>query len=88
MKVTPRGRMMFLYQEKVNLEQEGRIESVVRASDVEPDERGEWWVTIRNQQRTKLGPFRRRSEALKAEVDWLERNSFSTVPNVPCADGN
>lgn len=88
MKVTPRGRMIFLYQEKVNLEQEGVVESVVRASDVEPDERGEWWVTIRNRERTTLGPFRKRSQALNAEVAWLEKNCFSTVPSVPCVNGN
>lgn len=65
--ITPQGRARFLYQEQLSL-RPGKIE---RASHVEPEADG-WWVTI-VQDGTRLGPFQKRSEALKAEVDYVEK---------------
>lgn len=42
-----------------------------RASDVEPDGRGGWIADLAKVQGPKLGPFRKRAEALAAEVEWL-----------------
>jgi len=43
---------------------------------VDPDERGEWWADLSPIRGPKLGPFRKKSEALRAEVAWIEKNCF------------
>jgi hypothetical protein len=49
--------------------------SVVRASHVEPDdENGGWFADMSPSGGPKLTGFRLRSEALAAEVAWLEQN--------------
>jgi hypothetical protein len=45
-----------------------------RASHVEPDDRGRWLADLSPIGGPVLGPFDRRSEALEAEVTWLEEN--------------
>ena len=46
--------------------------TIQRASHVEPDATGLWWADLTPVQGPCLGPFARRSEALIAEVQWLE----------------
>ena len=50
---------------------------VRRASFVEPDPDGGWTATM--QDGTKLGPFRLRSEALAAEIRYLDSKLFPQV---------
>jgi hypothetical protein len=47
---------------------------IVRASTVEPDRDGRWHADLRLLLGPVLGPFDRRSDALAAEVAWLEEH--------------
>ena len=65
------GTVRCLYGEHLDLASLGRLQ-VRRASHVEPDEHGRWWADLAPVRGPKLGPFRRRSQALQAEQRWLE----------------
>jgi hypothetical protein len=69
--VKPNGTGRAVYTEAVELTALGRL-SIARASSVEPDKIGEWWADLGRVGGPRLGPFARRSEALHAEVAWLE----------------
>lgn len=47
---------------------------VSRASHVEPDSQGRWWADLAPVNGPKLGPFRRRSDALDVEIAWLRQH--------------
>lgn len=68
------GSAKCLYGEAIELATLGSLK-IVRASHVEPDPNGNWLASIING--PTLGPFERRSEALKAEADWLITNRLS-----------
>ena len=70
-RIDPQGTVRALYSEALDLAAlgAGRID---RASTVEPDAAGCWWADLGPSGGPVLGPFRRRSEALAAEVRWLE----------------
>lgn len=68
--------MELLYEEASGLvEKLGGNKTIKRASHVEPDTKGEWWVQVI--QGPTLGPFTKRSEAIKAEIAWLETNRLA-----------
>ena len=71
--IDPRGTARALYSEVLDLTALGAC-SIQRASVVEPDGLGPWWADLALSGGPVLGPFRRRSEALAAEVGWLERH--------------
>ena len=71
--VHPNGSLRTLYDEAINLGALGAM-SISRASHVEPDESGRWSADLAPVNGTRLGPFDRRSDALKAEQEWLEAN--------------
>lgn len=76
-KITPQGRVMLLYEEEVGLaEALGGKHVITRASHVEPDHKGDWWarMIVPESGLITLGPFSKRSEALKAEIQYLETN--------------
>ncbi|HUQ70316.1 MAG TPA: hypothetical protein VM165_12370 [Planctomycetaceae bacterium] len=66
--ITPDGTVTTLYTELLDLAALGAL-NIVRASHVEPDERGQWFAHLVDGQ--TLGPYARRSKALSAEVAWL-----------------
>lgn len=68
------GSAKCLYGEAIQLAALGSLK-FERASHVEPDADGNWLASIING--PTLGPFARRSEALKAEADWLITNRLS-----------
>jgi hypothetical protein len=68
--VRPGGRIVCLYTETIELSALGRLD-IRRASEVEPDRSGRWFAAIRHG--LTLGPFQRRSQALEAERQWLQR---------------
>ncbi len=75
-KITPRGKVILLYEEEVGLiDVLGGTRHVERVSHVEPDEKGDWWAIMIHG--PKLGPFPKRSQALQAEVQWLETNTLT-----------
>jgi hypothetical protein len=51
-----------------------QIESIKRASHVEPDDKGNWIADMGPSNGPILGPFPTREQALAEEVKWLEKN--------------
>ncbi len=72
-KVRPDGSVVHIYSDKVNLSGIGKA-TIKRASHVEPDENNKWEADMSPSGGKVLGPFDTRSEALAAEVAWLEEN--------------
>jgi hypothetical protein len=71
--IGPGGQVRCLYDEAIDLTTLGTT-AIVRASHVEPDDEGCWWADLSPVHGPKLGPFHHRSEAIRAERDWLECN--------------
>jgi hypothetical protein len=69
--VGPTGRIRAIYSEVIDLAVLGRS-AIVRASQVEPDGAGRWHSDLRPVGGPVLGPYSVRSQALEAEVAWLE----------------
>jgi hypothetical protein len=65
------GLVRGIYGEEIDLAALG-TPRISRASHVEPDEEGRWLADLSPIGGPVLGPFGQRSEALKAEVYWLE----------------
>jgi len=71
--IEPTGRVRAIYSEEIDLASLGHPE-IFRASHVEPGRDGRWHADLRPILGPVLGPFAHRSEALAAEVAWLERH--------------
>lgn len=69
--IKPGGQVRVIYDEAIALEALG-TPMITRASHVEPDGAGLWTADLRPVAGPVLGPFPRRTEALAAEVAWLE----------------
>jgi hypothetical protein len=67
------GSLHCLYYETLDLSQIGPV-SIRRASHVEPTQQGQWQADLSPVDGPVLGPFPLRSEALTAEVEWLQTN--------------
>jgi len=67
------GSLHCLYDETLDLSQIGSV-SIRRASHVEPTHQGQWQADLSPVDGPVLGPFPLRSEALTAEVEWLQTN--------------
>ena len=74
--IDPTGRIHTLYDEMIDLSLLGLL-SIRRASHVEPDAAGKWWVDLSPVSGSQLGPFDYRSQALNAERAWLELHWLS-----------
>jgi hypothetical protein len=75
--IDPGGTLRCLYDESIDLTSLGQL-VIQRASHVEPDDTGQWWADLAPVHGPRLGPFAKRSEALRAEVSWLEQNRLTT----------
>ena len=73
--IQPRGVLRWIYDESLDLWELGRP-VIERASCVEPDADGRWLADLSPVNGPVLGPFEKRSEALAAEVAWLEQHLF------------
>ncbi|WP_233207377.1 MULTISPECIES: hypothetical protein [Pirellulaceae] len=69
--ISPSGEIRCLYGETIDLHSLGKL-SISRGSFVEPNEEGLWFADLLPVCGPKLGPFRKRSEALDVEVTWLQ----------------
>lgn len=70
--IKPDGNARCIYSEQLNLTALGRV-SIRRGSHVEPtDDRSRWTADLTPVNGPILGPFNRRSGALRAEFRWLE----------------
>jgi hypothetical protein len=77
--VSPSGQVRCRYAEAIDLATLGQLH-IVRASHVEPDQDGRWWVDLAPLRGPRLGPFQRRSAALQAETDWIGTYLFDLPP--------
>jgi hypothetical protein len=77
--IAPGGRVRTLYNEAIDLTVLGRPR-IVRASHVEPDERGRWQADLSPVGGPLLGPFATRSAALAAEAAWLTQHLLGDSP--------
>jgi len=68
--ISPDGTLTYLYTEDVDLYHMGEV-TVSRLSNIEPVGL-EWEVIMRDG--TNLGRYPKRSQALKAEVEYLEKH--------------
>jgi hypothetical protein len=71
--ISSSGNVRCIYGEAISLQELGTV-SIHRASHVEPDASGNWLADLSPVAGPVLGPFSRRSEALAAEVAWLEQH--------------
>ncbi len=69
--IQPDGTIRCLYAEVFSLATLGSL-VIARGSHVEPDCDGQWWADLFPVTGPKLGPYAQRSQALQAEVHWLE----------------
>ena len=69
--VDPQGDLQFIYQEEINMEDLG-ASTIRRASEVEPIEDSQWCANLARLGGPMLGPFKNRSEAIEAELAWIE----------------
>ena len=69
--VTPQGHLLTIYTEAISLPALGQM-TISRGSHVEPTSDGRWSADLSPVDGPCLGPFLLRSEALAAEVAWLE----------------
>ncbi len=70
-RVEPDGTVATVYTEAIDLTEIGRA-SITRASHVEPTPDGAWTADLSPVGGPVLGQYALRSEALAAEVAWLE----------------
>ena len=71
--VTADGDLRFVYAETVDLRSLGPT-TLRRGSYVAPDAAGRWLVDLGPVAGPRLEPFAKRSEALEAEVAWLQEH--------------
>ena len=75
--ILPDGTVRAVYAEDIDLSAIGRP-VIARASRVEPDSTGRWLADLTPVRGPILGPFDRRSDALEAELAWLEAHWLTT----------
>jgi hypothetical protein len=75
--ISPGGTVRCIYDEAIDLAALGKP-VIMRASHVEPTTDGSWQADLSPVDGPVLGPFGRRSEALAAEVEWLQANWLDT----------
>jgi len=80
--VSPAGDVRCLYDETINLHVLGTLD-IRRASHVEPTGDGQWLADLTPVSGPLLGPYRRRTDALAAEIAWLERHWLNASPGSP-----
>lgn len=79
---TTHGTVRAIYSDALPLSLIGEIE-IRRGSHVEPTGDGHWTADLSPVQGPVLGPFDLRSEALAAEVEWLEAHWLPAASVAP-----
>ncbi len=74
--VAPGGGIRCVYDETIDLSLLGKVQ-ISRGSHVEPNEVGAWFADLAPVGGPSLGPFLKRTEALAAEIAWLEEHWLS-----------
>ena len=68
--IKPTGVFIGIYSDSFDYGEFGKPQ-IKRVSHVEPDESGRWTADMTPVDGPVLGPFDKRSEALDAEIEWL-----------------
>ena len=76
--IHPDGSARCVYDEAIDLTSLGDI-SIRRGSHVEPNEEGKWIADLSPLHGPELGPFPNRSEALSAEITWLNEHWLTSL---------
>ncbi len=76
--VSASGQVKTIYSEQLDLHALGRL-VITRASHVEPIATGQWTADLRPVGGPVLGPFPMRSDALDAEIAWLEAHWLMSI---------
>ncbi len=84
--IGPGGQIRGIYGEEIALDALGSPR-ITRASHVEPDPQGLWLADLAPVGGPFLGPFERRSDALEAEVAWLDANWLADSGHLPTGEG-
>ncbi len=71
--IEPTGDVRTIYTENLDLSSIGQV-TIRRGSHVEPNETSQWHADLLPVDGPTLGPFFSRSQALAAEVLWLEEH--------------
>ena len=77
--IQPDGSVRCVYGETLDLHALGSL-NIARGSHVEPDSDGQWFADLYPAAGPRLGPFSKRSDALDAELVWLEAHWLISVP--------
>jgi hypothetical protein len=77
--ITPQGTIRCLYDETLPLAELGLL-TIQRGSHLEPTSQGEWTADLSPVGAPLLGPFSLRTDALRAEVDWLLSHWLLSTP--------
>ena len=67
------GGVRAIYSDGFNWQALGKT-LIQRASQVEPDHLVLWWADLSVSGGPKIGPFARRTDAIAAEIAWLEKH--------------
>ena len=67
------GLTRCVYSDAIPIQGFGQVR-IKRASNVEPNEQGKWIADLAPVSGPILGPFQKRTDAIKAEVQWLREN--------------
>lgn len=73
-RINPDGTAVMIYTEDIDITDIGNVQSITRASIVEPTDGNQWAADMRPIGGPVLGAFNKRSEALAAEANWIEEN--------------
>ena len=76
--IEPNGTARCVYGEQIDLAELGQTQ-IRRASHVEPNADGNWTADMSACDGPLLGPFTRRSAAICAELDWLDKHWLSST---------
>jgi hypothetical protein len=80
--VSPDGRAIGIYGDEIDLATLGNV-TISRASHVEPSPDGAGWIAdLSPVNGPILGPFKKRHEALAAELAYLEAIFSLSIPSV------
>jgi len=84
--IDPGGNVRTVYSEQLDVGSLGTL-SIRRGSHVEPTATGEWTADLSPVQGPVLGVFEKRSQAVAAEIQWLQRHWLTPGGRLSVTDG-